>query len=555
MKHKLLIFLILESLLIETGYSQDKPDPIKEVNQSLINNVVNNYFARFVAGQDNASLTNYLNYSIADSKLTFNGVLPLAKNKDSVNHYLSIKASGGISDGVAGIFTKSKLNTNTSIEAKWHFLNQNKWMIIPAKNDKYRIDRNQILNDFEYKRDSIILNYQKNKQKMSAIEETLGKLRDKKKALISENNLKVNIITLQEKIVQLNKSIKNVEDVLNKEKELKERKDLTDQEKRDLKEFEEEHKNNEQKRADWKRDLKKSCEDLNEFAKKITNFDLKEVGEIDNCKIYSVEINDSLIKHDSLIIAYTKKWNELSILKETNLGNQLKYNEKNKKNKLVELNDSFKIDEIRLNWSSISYSLSNNSFKFFDSKQKFEKQVSDTSYVTHSISLEHNWVKFSNFINEKSYYRVLKVSFLLTDSFDDLKKKEITNTTKIEKDSTENRVITDKFNAYEGNYERNIPSLKLSYDSYNLFNKERSIGFHFFPEMIFSKANTKLNVGLGLFMNFLHQNSDKTPKPIVNAEFYIKLNELNHLLKADSFLLNQNEIGIKIGLPINFKQL
>lgn len=103
----------------KAGNNKDSlPDPI-------FKRVLNQQFTNLITGQSKTSIGNFAAIDLKDAEVSFAGSSILKskeKSKSKHNSVLTIKASGGISDGVFAIFENSKLNTNVALDLQYNFL-------------------------------------------------------------------------------------------------------------------------------------------------------------------------------------------------------------------------------------------------------------------------------------------------------------------------------------------------------------------------------------------------------------------------------------------------
>jgi hypothetical protein len=90
-------------------------------NGNLAGKVLSQQFSSIVSGQSSTTIGNFASVTPSEGKIDFAGSL-IIKNRS----VLTAKASGKATDGLLAIFENSRLNTQISLEVKYHLLNLNK---------------------------------------------------------------------------------------------------------------------------------------------------------------------------------------------------------------------------------------------------------------------------------------------------------------------------------------------------------------------------------------------------------------------------------------------
>lgn len=522
----------------------------EEIDSKLIRKIINNQFSQVVVGQDKASLNNYISYETDNSKLTLNATFPLSSNKSSINNYLTLNASGAIDDnGIFRAFTNYKLNTNTSLEFSIHSLNKNNWSISIATDtyDAYKRQKEGIESDYKHKEDSIYYKYQKMKIAFEKLQNELFQLQQERVNAQKTVDVKIYVMNRQNKLNLFEKAIISINEVFEKEEILRKKLNRTQQENAELQELQSSHEKIQKEKDSISVIIKDLCQTINDTVSKYESLFIN-LSETD-CRKFIMK-PDAVLTIDSLIMVLQKKLNKYPVKEGqlVNLERLIAENDSLKKMRIEELRESFKIEEIEVGWSSFSYAISNSKFRLFDSKEMFEKQVNSQTYVSHRLSYNYSHFKFSK-LSVQHFYK-FRTSVFLTDNKDELEKKEITENTKIIKDASSERLLTQKYNVYVGDYKKNIVGLNVNFDYYKVFHRESFMGMHVFPEVIAKKNYFTINSGLGFFVNFLKKDDTKS---IINAEFYIKFNDL--LKNQKNLFIDRHEIGIWLNIPITFKKL
>ncbi|MBL7770012.1 MAG: hypothetical protein JNK20_13600 [Flavipsychrobacter sp.] len=90
-------------------------------NGNLVGKVMSQQFGAIISGQSSTTIGNFASITPTEGKIDFAGSL-MMKNSS----VLTAKLSGRATDGFVAIFENSRLNTQISVEVKYHLLNLNK---------------------------------------------------------------------------------------------------------------------------------------------------------------------------------------------------------------------------------------------------------------------------------------------------------------------------------------------------------------------------------------------------------------------------------------------
>lgn len=141
--HKSIILLLLLLFSYTSFFSQQSQDsmqvtdpvskppkpPKTQLTDDEYAKVLNIQFSNIVSGQSNNSLGNFASINIEDSSLEF---APTIITKGGRLFVTEFKA--GVSDGISSVFSNSKLNTNISLKANYHFIGPSKSSKVGVKN-------------------------------------------------------------------------------------------------------------------------------------------------------------------------------------------------------------------------------------------------------------------------------------------------------------------------------------------------------------------------------------------------------------------------------------
>jgi hypothetical protein len=103
------------------------------LSRDEVETVLDRQFTSLITGQSKSSVGNFASLDLKEAEVSFSGSAILGNRS-----ILSIKGSGGVSDGLFSIFTNSKLNTNISLDVQYNRL-------LPKKNFlRYNDDLQQV---------------------------------------------------------------------------------------------------------------------------------------------------------------------------------------------------------------------------------------------------------------------------------------------------------------------------------------------------------------------------------------------------------------------------
>jgi hypothetical protein len=118
-------------------------------NMNLIKKVLNHQFTNLITGQTQNSIGNFASLDLAEASVSFAGNLIL-----DTSSVLTIKAAGGVSDGLFSVFNNSKLNTNISLDIQYNFMRFGKQKLLTNvdSTDQYEQSIDKIKYDYDVKR-------------------------------------------------------------------------------------------------------------------------------------------------------------------------------------------------------------------------------------------------------------------------------------------------------------------------------------------------------------------------------------------------------------------
>jgi len=202
-----------------------------------------------------------------------------------------------------------------------------------------------------------------------------------------------------------------------------------------------------------------------------------------------------------------------------------------------------------LQWFTLGYKVRNNSFRLFDPSLPYDNQVTSTNFVSHEFSgmwSYYSWTKRSY----RTFFFSAGADLTYSDNLADLSTVEISEV-KNYGTNPNDRSTTKKYNAYTGEYTKDLLGLKLSADFYYFLFNNNLGAVHVFPEFITQpKQPPILSEGIG-FMFAFHQ--DKNPASLINVEVFYKFIDNFNTLSSTKGFFERNLIGLNFSVPIQFK--
>lgn len=252
---------------------------------------------------------------------------------------------------------------------------------------------------------------------------------------------------------------------------------------------------------------------------------------------YAISMNEYLLKEtDSLISVYHPVLIE-------DIDNRRAI-------ELEELKPEIEIVGFKFKWVSLSYKLANNEFKRFIADQQFDRQVEDTSFLSHELSVQYNTY---NWTNEpfQSYFYCFGISLSVADNFSDLTGLELADV-KYYGVIPGERSTTKKSTVYSGDYKTGIGQARIYGDYYRFISRENTAAVHIYPEIILRNSGKPVyNAGLGFLCAFKDSKKDDD-KSIINAEIFFTLVDIANHTGIQHGFFGRNNLGIRFTFPINF---
>lgn len=531
MKNLLFTFLIIlfirpvmiaQERIIESD-SLNKPRTKKSDNFE-INKALTIELANLLTNQGVSSLGNFADLS-TDDGIKFSSTFLLDKA------VLVGDFEAGAINGVASIFTNSNLNTTISAGVGIHFINRDyKDESISYNNTSWRLGQN-------------LIEQQGNQSQ--------AKIYYYKNLKIEELQVKIN--TLKKQIISHNKLLKTSEQIeLLKDKAELERKRID----LDIKKKEAELMN------------LPTTDKLKHYKKEIEIKDSK-ISQIKNAR--EIENLTRLMSNEQ-IISYqnerlTRKIDSLQSDIDTNTYTlELDLIEEKKNKKIAEIKENYKLDVtgVNIGWFSLNYKVNNYNFQFYDGSQPFDQQLDKKQVLQHTFSAEYSIYKWNKVKREKlddnsikklhNYYLNFGAEYGHGLRIGNLSEIKLIDTA-LELNDNVTRVQQNEINALTGVFSPNIDQVSAFIDYYHFLMKNNELAIHINPEyQIIEGLKPNSNATFGLLYSV--KDKDQSKKSYVNIEVFYSFRDIFDTQERlrDLDLLQRNIVGLKVSLPISFKQ-
>ncbi|MDX3916941.1 MAG: hypothetical protein QHC79_25590 [Pseudosphingobacterium sp.] len=517
-----------------SAQNENTPGPDLSLEKSALtlsqHNMLMNRFLSKQAGtdQNGDQLGNYASFDPSDGKFIFKGSMPIGNPDSAKFSFLGLSVNGDlISDNYTALFSGYKLNTNVSFQAQYNF----------------KLSKGQSLTD---NGDVALAYFRKglNRDRLAHEKFTL-------KEVSQNNRKKYDLITknmrLQELIIE--KQQKDI-DVLS-ENISKSHKWLSvlDSLSNELKRKKIEKRNPELSAA------QKASLDT-EIARRTRTIDsLKEIPtniQADKNLLDSIQglypklekaiKEKNALKFQADSLKGLIQW-QTDII--SGMENELYTAQSEKDMKAL---SKITLDGLKLNWFSVTAAAGLKNYYTFDTTRVFSDQIKGDKLLTFRFGA--NWYYFNiNTLYNRFIY--LNAGLFLTRD----NNTHYLSTTEINQESVFKNAAGDttrkaarKYNAYTDPITQGV-QWQINANFYYLFGS-RTSGLHLEPTFAFSKdlpSNLKLN--LGYVISFQGKSKET---PLINAELYLRINDLTRNLDTRDKYRTQDEIGVRIGLPFAF---
>lgn len=453
----------------------------------------NRLFGQVATGQNTASLANFGSFDPVNGSFTFNAFTPLNWKGDTARYVplLSIEAKGDLgSDNIARLFSNTKLNNNVDVSLKLHFP-------IPGlfKIGFYGSQKDLLL-----------------AQKESLMQEYHLRVMRAKAAfyLAKEDSMK-----LRTKLQLVEKKIGKERDTIKHFKNLIESLVLTDPA-------------NVDSLTVLTNGLSRNREEMQILISDSFSTKLK----VDSVTLITRKLNDDRIGE-----------NEWRVIRKSL---QDKYADT-----LLNLELAAPITKVRLLWFSAVGTFNQKKFWFYDELKPFEDRISRLPFSSFNIGGELNYYS-QKLRSRHAHYITIGLKRKQDNNIADLSTSTINQKNKSAGGTVE-REIVNSYSAYtDPVIEYKAWFLYANY--YFMFRYNALSAIHLFPELDSRtyKDGTKKsykNLGLGYVISL---KDSKKEKSILNVEAYYKLVDMDNQEESEKGLFGRNEIGLRLGFPLNF---
>lgn len=486
------MFLIYSSLVIGQSFNSNKINDSQageyELSRNQFNELINLQFSKLVSGKSEGGVGNFASADIINSVVTLSSSFQMSNGS-----ILNLTFHGGATDGLASIFTNSRINSNISFHGKYHFLNPNK---------KRKVRYVNTTSEKRLESQKIYTKYQE-----LLIEEELW-----------ASNLELKILKKKKEIVDLKIKIKDLHKTIRDSK-------ISSSDKKS-KEYE----------------IEISGVKILQLSKEIE--DLTELCDF---------IKNGLHSDSNQFVLKQKRAGELGALKETfkikdityielgwfSIGYEVENNSFTQFNKEKEITEQLK--KVSSTTQSISFSYNQYAYR----ESRFCGSKNDQN-------LKENKKCISSTPTLGSYFFKFGLSIGLSDSFDSLDKVSIKDTQILSGFENSSREISNDFIAYQGSFDKKLLNISLFGDTYLWFWNSSRAALHLFSNFNASqKLKPKLDAGLGILLNIKNKEKEK---PAVNVELFYSFIDLfdNRQVLRDDTLFERNVVGLRFTVPINF---
>ena len=477
--------------------------------------IVKKQFNAVINSSGKTTIGNYASADIKDGHLAFNAT----KNFKNGN-MLSINANGGVTDGFFAIFNQNKINSNVGVDLKYNMMFKKSSALSFYIDEITKLKRHLNNADVEYNLGGVIYDHYS--------------------------------IMLQKKLVLVKIEIKTLTTQLGTK--------LTEQEKADL-EYQLALKNLQQDSISLKlQTLKPKPEavlggviydhDSIMLQKKLDLINIE-------IKILTKQLGAKYTEQEKANLEYKLA---LKNLQQDSISLKLQTlkpkseavddnKKKKKKDKLAEV-DAFEFKAIRFQWISLGAGFQNNNFnQFKPTLTALDSQIVKLNYTTCNITAEWNLYNYNHY-SKYTYYLLVGGKFSIDDNFSDLLKVELNDTHQYG-DTVTKRTVTKKITAYKGDYKTKLIGGKFYLDFYKFF-LVNAAALHIYPEVNYKQHSKPLyNIGIGLLYSF-KDSKDKENKAKLNVELYFKLTDLPNNTNSELSVLQRNEWGLRLSIPVSF---
>ncbi len=490
---KLLLFIVTTTFIgLHLFGQKEEPDKLmaplgaNTVSKPIIQQLTYREFTRIYFPSVTNGFGNYASIDLSDTKVTFAGNI-VSKNGDVIG----LKANGGVSDGVASVFSSNKWNSEFSFDLSYNLLQ-------PLKNRKGNY---LFYNRFEYPADAEY-NFNKGAEKIKA--DGIAKRR-----LL---NPAYSVPKLQLEIALLSRDYETAERSFNS--------------------------------------LNHKIDSITNLPNREISLTQTAIKLSDTVLLKLINSRDSLgLKMADKRTLVKQKQDEIA------LQNSAEYpwfvaSDKIESAQEDSLLKSFPITGFRVWWFTFGIGLSTNYFKHLTPSLPVGDQISKMGYGSFNANIQYSLYNKTD-LPYRSIFLNISLSGKLGDNFSDLSDVSLVDKTQYGA-TPDSRFSEDKYTVYSGKYETDVLSSTLKVDLYWFLFAKNQAAIHVYPSCLArEKKHPETYLGTGLYFTFKNEVKDKDP---VNIELFYNFNNVfaqnDPELKKQ---YQRNQVGIRFVFPFKFK--
>jgi hypothetical protein len=199
-------------------------------------------------------------------------------------------------------------------------------------------------------------------------------------------------------------------------------------------------------------------------------------------------------------------------------------------------------------WWSFGLSFDNVTYNLFDPVAALDAQISKGTHLTKTLSVTYSRLTQSEGDYESRYLGI-SARAGWENNLADLMKVEITDRTQFGAPPAE-RISEKKTTAYQGAFNGDVETLRLSLDYYQFVAKNDRVAVHLFPAFLAKNGQTgEVAAGIGVLLS----SRDATKKTAsLNAELFFNVPDLGNVRDSDKGPWKRGVLGLRLTFPINF---
>jgi hypothetical protein len=220
---------------------------------------------------------------------------------------------------------------------------------------------------------------------------------------------------------------------------------------------------------------------------------------------------------------------------------------------LLRLELASPITRIHLFWVSVAGTFNQKKYWFYNEQLSFEDRITRVPYSRFFVGGELNYYS-QNIRTRHAHYITFGFRRRGDNNILDLTTSTVNQKTKSSSGTTEREVVKS-YSAYT-DVVREYKSSTIFANYYLMFKYNALSAIHFFPEVDArkyldgeSEKKTYKNFGIGYVISVKDSKKDKS---FLNFEAFYKFLDMGNQDESDKGFLERNEIGIRVGFPLNF---